>query len=125
MNIQHQRKPIKMLIMYMITALLFLMFVDIHIHNHEDAVIADHGSAVSISLLDNVFFQDEAGNEINVSPDGMLKVKQTSADFIAVFLLIVMTTVLLLSFIGRIRENHILLSITHSYVIPPLRAPPL
>ena len=115
-----------MLVIYMITALLFLTSVEIHIHDQETAANADHGFAVSISSLANGFTPENVGDEITVSPESVLKVKQGSINLLAVFLLIaIMVTVLCRTFIGRLRESHIQLPVIPFHGTPPLRAPPL
>ena len=116
----------KMLIIYMVTALLFLTSVELHIHTQETAVAAGHGSAVSISSLAENLIATESKDEISVSPDSALKLKQSNISLWAVFLLIaVMLTVLCRTFIGRLREGHTQLSLIPFYGTPSLRAPPL
>ena len=126
MSTQQKQRSIKMLVIYMITALLFLTSVEIHIHDQEAATTADHGSAVSISSLNNDLLPEGSSDEITVSPDGVLKVKQSSINLLAVFLLIaVMLTMLCRTFIGRLRESHTQLPVIPFHGRPPLRAPPL
>ena len=126
MRKSHKQLSIKMLIIYMITALLFLTSVEIHIHNEETAAAADHGFAVSISSLANDFMVEGSADEITVSPDSVLKVKQGGVSLLAVFLLIaVVLTVLCRTFIGRMRESHTQLPVIPFHGTPPLRAPPL
>lgn len=117
---------IKMLIIYMITALLFLTSVELHIHTDESTSAADHGSAVSISALTGDFMPENASDEIIVSPDGVLKVKQSDISTLAVFILVaVMLAFLCRTFIGRLRESHAQLPLLPFHGTPPLRAPPL
>ena len=126
MTIHQKQLSIKMLIIYMITALLFLTSVKIHIHDQQAAAAADHGSAVSISSLANDLLPEGSSDEITVSPDGVLKAKQSSVDLLAIFLLIaIMATVLCRTFIGRLREGHTQLPFIPFHGRPPLRAPPL
>jgi hypothetical protein len=114
-----------MLVIYMITALLFLTSVELHIHTQETATTVDHGMAVSISAITGDFMSETGSDEIIVSPDSVLKVKQNSINILAVFLLIaVMLTVLCRTFIGRLREGHTLLPLIPFQGTPPLRAPP-
>jgi len=127
-NMQALRKQrsIKMLVIYMITALLFLTSVELHIHDQEAAAAADHGFAVSISSFANDLLPENSSDEITVNPDGLLKIKQSSVNLLAVFLLVaVMLTVLCRTFIGRLRENHTQLPVIPFHGTPPLRAPPL
>ena len=114
-----------MLITYVITALLFLTSVEVHIHTQEAAATVEHGFAVDISSFASDLMHQGGSDEIIVSPDGALKVKQSSVSLLAIFLLIaVMATVLCRTFIGRLRESHTRLPILPFYGTPPLRAPP-
>jgi predicted nucleic acid-binding Zn ribbon protein len=124
---KHQKQlSSKMLIMYMISALLFLTSVELHIHTEETAATVDHGSAVSISSLAGDLVNGDSSDEITVSPDSVLKVKQNAVSMLAVFLLIaVMLAVLCRTFIGRLRESHARLPVIPFHGTPPLRAPPL
>ena len=126
MAIHQKQQSIKMLVIYMITALLFLTSFEIHIHDQQAAATAEHGSAVSISSLANDLLSENSSDEITVSPDGARIVKQSTVDLFAVFLLIaVMLTVLCRTFIGRLREGHTQLPFIPFHGTPPLRAPPL
>ena len=126
MTIHQKQLSIKMLVIYMITALLFLTSFEIHIHDQQAAATADHGSAVSISSLASDLLPENSSDEITVSPDGARIVKQSTVDLFAVFLLIaVMLTVLCRTFIGRLREGHTQLPFIPFHGTPPLRAPPL
>ncbi|MBE9561100.1 MAG: hypothetical protein IMF15_09950 [Proteobacteria bacterium] len=126
MSTQQKQKSIKMLVIYMITALLFLTSVEIHIHDHETSASVDHGFAVSISSLASDLMTEGVDGEITVSPESVLKIKQSSVNLLAVFLLIaVMVTVLCRTFIGRLRESHTQLPVIPFHGTPPLRAPPL
>lgn len=114
----------KTLIMYMISALLFLTFVELHIHTQEAAAVESHGTAVSISVPANDLIND-AADEIPVNPDSILKIKQTSVSMLAVFMLIaVLIAVLCRTFFGRLREAHRRLPVIAFHGTPPLRAPP-
>lgn len=113
-----------MLIMYVITALLFLTSVELHIHTQDTAATVEHGFAVDISYFANIMPED-SNNEIIVSPDSVLKVEQNSISILAVFLLIaVLAAVQCRTFIGRLREGQTRLSIIPFRGTPPLRAPP-
>ena len=116
---------IKMLIMYMITALLFLTSVELHIHTQETAATVEHGFAVDISSFASNLMPGDSSNEIIVSPDSVLKVKQSSVNLLAVFLLIaVLAAVQCRIFIGRLRKSLTRLPVIPFYGTPPLRAPP-
>jgi hypothetical protein len=126
MSKHRKQLSIKMLIIYMVTALLFLTSVELHIHTQDTAVTADHGTAVSISSFSDDLMAADGNDEITVSADSALKVKQSSVSLLAVFLLIaVMLTVLCRTFIGRLREGHTQLPLIPFHGTPPLRAPPL
>ena len=115
----------KMLVMYMITALLFLTSVELHIHTRGTATTVEHGFAVDISSLASNFLPEDSNNEIIVSPESALKVEQSSVNLLAVFLLIaIMAAVLCRTFIGRLRESHARLPVIPFRGTPPLRAPP-
>lgn len=123
---KHQKLNARMLIMYVVVALLFLTSVELHIHTHEAAPAAEHGFAVSISSLDSNFVPHLASEEINVGTDSVLKVEHDTVSFVAVFILIAM--LLMASprfFFGRLRENYVRLPGLPFRGLPPLRAPPL
>jgi hypothetical protein len=126
MNIHQKQRSIKMLVIYMITALLFLTSVEIHIHDQETAASTDHGMAVGISSITGDLLPEGSSDEIIISPESVLKVKQDSINLLVVFLLIaIMVTVLCRTFIGRLRESHTRLPVIPFHGTPPLRAPPL
>ena len=126
MSIFRKQQSVKMLVIYMITALLFLTSVEIHIHSQEAAATADHSFAVSISSVANELVPENSADEIVVSSDSALKVKQNTVNLLAIFLLIaVIVTVLCRTFIGRLREGHTQLPLIPFHGTPPLRAPPL
>ena len=115
-----------MLVIYMISSLLFLTSIELHIHTQEAAVTADHGAAVSISSLSSELMPAVSGEEIKVSPDGVLKVNQSSFNLIAVFLMIAVMLVILCQIcISRLRESNADFPLIPFHGTPPLRAPPL
>jgi len=121
----NKQRSTKMLVIYMISALLFLTFLELHIHTKEAASSADHGSAVSISSFLSDLTPAGASDEIKVSPDGALKVNQGNFDILAVFLLVALLAVFIFyTRIGRFREINALLPNLPFYGTPPLRAPP-
>ena len=121
----NKQLTIKMLIMYVITALLFLTSVDLHIHTQETAATVEHGLAVDISSFASHLMPGDSSNEIIVSPDSVLKVEQDSVNMLAVFLLIaVLAVVQCRSLIGCLRESQTRLPIIPFRGTPPLRAPP-
>ena len=112
--------------MYMVSALLFVTFVELHIHTQEAALSETHGFAVSISDLTEDLAAIDSTDEISVSPDSILKIKQTNISVLAIFMLIaVLVSVLCCTFIVRMREGHKLLPVIPFHGTPPLRAPPL
>ena len=121
----NKQLPMKLLIMYMISALLFLTFTDLHIHTKKAATTADHGSAVSISSLSDELTPSGTSDEIKVNPDGALKINQDSLNILAVFLLVTLLTILLFfTLIHRCCESDSLAYDLPFYGTPPLRAPP-
>ena len=126
MRTSQKQLSARILVIYMIMALLFLTSVELHIHTAESASTADHGAAVSISSFADDLMVDSNGDEIIVSPDGVMKVKQDDINIFAVFLLVaVILVVLCQAFIGRLRENLALLPRAPFFGSPSLRAPPL
>jgi len=125
MNSQQQPLQTKAIILYMISALLFLAFVEVHIHNSIGAVNAYHGHAVSISSLDTALLGDSA-DEIKVSSSGTLKAKHNTVNFGALFLLVVTFFIVLSqAIIWQFREGSIRYFVILYHRSPPLRAPPL
>jgi hypothetical protein len=126
MSTRQKQRSIKMLVIYMITALLFLTSIDVHIHDHEAAATAAHGHAVDISSLADDLLLEGSSDEISVSPDSVLKLKQGSITLLAVFLLVaILLTVLSRTFIGHVRESYTQLPDIPFHGTPPLRGPPL
>ncbi len=115
---------IKILLIYMISALLFLSSIELHIHTHEAAVTADHGFAVSVTSLPDSLANHQAANEIEVSPDGMLHAHQGAPQMLAIFILLVLivTRFIPISF----ARNRKICSISDLpfFGTPALRAPP-
>jgi len=114
----------KALIIYMISALLFLSSIELHIHTDDTAATADHGYAVSISSLSNNISNPDISGEIEVSPDGMLKIQHSAPNILAIFLLLALIfTVFVQVFATRVRDKH-LASALPFFGTPTLRAPP-
>lgn len=113
---------IKLLIIYMISTLLFLSSIELHIHTEEAASYVSHGSSVSITTLSNDLI--DIANEIEVSPDGMLKVQQSTASLLAIFLLLTLIIGIFSQIsITRIIDPHTTIK-PPFYGTPSLRAPP-
>ena len=111
--------------MYMISALVFLTFTDLHIHTKEAAATAEHGSAVSISSLIDELKPTGASDEIKVNPDAALKANQVNFDILVVFLMVALLAIFLFyTLVGRLREINSLIPRLPFQGTPPLRAPP-
>ena len=120
---KNKQVPLQALIMYMISALLFLSSNQLHIHSKEAADYVSHGSAISITDLSNNLI--DIATEIEVSPDGMLKVQHGSINLLAVFLLLALTiTSFIQTSITRQKKAHATSQLPF-YGTPSLRAPPL
>lgn len=116
----------RLLVMYMISALLFLMSTQLHIHSKEAAASADHGAAVSVSSLINDVIQVKTGDQININPDGILKSKPVNTGIPLLFLLV---TLLLFDtqqncWRCRLSRTRHILPATADYGTPLLRGPP-
>ena len=121
-----QQQTVRWLIIYMISALLFVTSSDLHIHSKEAAATSEHGAAVSISKLSDELSSMTDHEEIKVSPDGgLVKVNSPSGNLMAVFavLLLIAVTVFSQCLRGLIcRKIHLPKIPFHG--TPPLRAPP-
>jgi len=119
-----KRLSTKALIIYMISALLFLSSIELHIHTNDTAATADHGYAVSITSLSNNINNLKISGEIEVSPDGMLKIQHSAPNILAIFLLLALIfTVFIQIFTARVRNKH-QTSALPFFGTPALRAPP-
>lgn len=109
----------------MISALLFLSSIELHIHTHEAAATADHGSAVSITSLPDSLVSPTDAQEIEVSPDGMLHAHAHLQNILALFVLLtILITVLQQVSIRPIKRTTSTLALPF-FGSPSLRAPPL
>ena len=118
--------PIRLLIMYMISALLFLMSFDLHIHVHSDKVYTGQQSVLHVRSIADEHASDDSGDEINISPSGVLKLNQNSSGIIAVMLLITLIAVLYyFEYTLRLLDNRSLLPRLPFHGAPALRAPPV
>jgi len=125
MKTVNKQRSVKMLVIYMISALLFLTSIDLHIHTQEAASIADHGSSVSISSFATNTVTDGNTDEITVSPDGVLKLKQLSFNLFLMLLFIgVAATAQRCIRITRLRVSNSQIPFIPFQGTPPLRAPP-
>jgi hypothetical protein len=117
---------LRFLVMYMISAVLFLTSIQLHIHTRDVAASAGHqGHAVHISSLADELMPAGANDEIKVSPDGVLKINQTGFSALAVFLLVALLAIsCYCACVGRLRDAGALLPCLPFYGTPSLRAPP-
>jgi len=119
----------KLLVIYMISALLFLSSIELHIHTHEAAVSADHGAAVSITSLANDFSSQlaaqETASEIEVSPDNMLHAHQSAPNILVMFLLLVFIASIFIPVFASRNQESTNLSALPFYGTPTLRGSPL
>jgi hypothetical protein len=114
----------KLLIMYMISTLLFLSSTELHIHTHEAAAIADHGSAFSFTSLADKLVSVDTSEEINISPDGMLVQQHSSPSILAVFILVALLVAIFRTVaVRRPRDKYYVLAPSF-FNTPSLRAPP-
>ncbi len=118
------RGSFRLLVIYMISALLFLTSIELHIHTKEAAAFEDHGHAVSISTLANSLDTHMDSDEISVSPDGLLKIQAPGLDIVAIFTLLT----LIISFtcghyFRLLKQRHKRIE-RPFYGTPTLRAPP-
>jgi len=112
----------------MITALLFLSSIELHIHTHEAAITADHGSAVSITSLPDILSSslvaEQSAAEIEVSPDGMLHAHQSAPNALTIFIFLVFVIAVFVAvFYSRTSKTYCLAE-TPFFGFPSLRAPP-
>jgi len=116
----------RLLIMYVISAVLFLTSIELHIHARDVAAPAEHsGYAVHISSLAGELMSTDANDEIKLSPDGVLKYSQNSLSILAVFLFAAIVAVsCYLACTGRLRDGRSLLPERPFHGTPSVRAPP-
>ena len=123
----HSKQPAtRILISYMVCALLFLTSFDLHIHAHHGKVSMDDTSAVHISSVAGEIASDDNADEININPHGLLKLNENSFSLIAVFLLITLVAAYcFFACVARLRDIHARLPRLPFHGTPTLRAPPL
>jgi hypothetical protein len=85
-----QQLSMKILLIYMISALLFLTSVELHIHTQKAAAFEDHGVAVAISSLSSELMPPADNGEIKINHDGVLKLPSHTFNFLAVIILAVL-----------------------------------
>lgn len=118
--------PHRLLVMYMISAMLFLMSTPLHIHSKEAAATAEHGGAVSFSSLVNDIIQADTRGQITINPDGMLEAKPAGFNIPFIFLLIALLVFGIPRICSRCRlhRRQRISPDTPDYGMPLLRAPP-
>ncbi len=108
----------------MISTLLFLTSIELHIHTKEAAAYEQHGQSVSISSLTSKINQANDVDEINVSPDGLLKIQASAPVLIAIFMLLALVIYGSCSrYLNFQKQNHRFIQLPF-YGTPALRAPP-
>jgi high-affinity Fe2+/Pb2+ permease len=127
MNRFRKQNQIHMLIMYLISALLFMASVDLHIHAGDESVLVEQSSsAVHIGTIADKFAVDQNSDEVNINPSGVLKSGHSSFVVLAIFLL---TTLIVaccrFDCTARILEIPPRLTRLAFHGTPPLRAPPV
>ncbi|MDY6979500.1 MAG: hypothetical protein SV201_06430 [Pseudomonadota bacterium] len=116
----------RLLVMYMISALLFLISTPLHIHSEEAAVTAEHGAAVSVSSLVKDVIQADTQNQININPDGLLKANPAGFTIPVIPLLLALLVFGIPRICSRCRfpRSQRISPDTPDYGMPLLRAPP-
>ncbi len=127
MNRFRKQNQTLMLIMYLISALLFMSSVDLHIHAGDASVsVEQSSSAVHISTLADKFAVAQNSDEVNISHNGVLKSGFNSFVVLAVFLLAALILACCrFDCTGRLRDISPRLVRLAFHGTPPLRAPPV
>jgi len=115
----------RLLIMYMISALLFLTSIDLHIHSHGKAASAEQDTTVHITSVAVDPGNPDNADEINISPDGVLKDSQYSFSVVAVIILAALIALLYYLCCVCIRDIQTLFPQLPFHGTPTLRAPPV
>ena len=117
----------RLLIIYLISALLFLTSFRLHIHPQDGSVVsADTGSLIHVSAITGDILSPDQDDEISISPSGVLKAGYNNHDIIvAVFMLAILLTLqVAYACIARIRDSHTRVLRLPFFGTPALRAPP-
>lgn len=115
---------IKVLIMYLVSTLVFLSSIDLHIHTDKVAAFEDHGFSVSITSLTSNQLNFDTADEIEVSPDGMLKVQDGAPDILVIFLLLAIIVAVFSRLYILRSHNTCRIFALPFYGSPSLRGPP-
>jgi hypothetical protein len=115
----------RLLIIYMIGALLFLFSTHLHIHSKKSSLTSEHGAAVSISSLVNDVIKADMTGQIQVSPDGLLKHEPQRLKLLAVFILLALVTFSIPeTYLRRFSDTGQRPAPRPDFCTPLLRAPP-
>jgi hypothetical protein len=116
----------QMLIMYLISALLFMTSIDLHIHADVSSLSADKLTPVHISSIADSFTATDDSGEININHQSVLKDGQGKLVVLAAILLTLMVAALFFyECIGRIVNTRVQLYQLPFLGTPPLRGPPV
>jgi len=124
-KVNSQQLSTRLLIMYMISALLFLTSIDLHIHSRAQAVSAEQDITVHITSVVSDINKSDKADEVQISPDGLLKANQYSFNVLAVIILAALIAVLCYISCVRIRDIQTLFPQLPFHGTPTLRAPPV
>ena len=122
----NKRMTTRLLVLYLISALLFITSIRLHVHVNDDAIAAEQSSHIHISSVTGNLGSADTNDEVNISPLGVLKSSQNDFSVMAVFLLAILVAVLSSYIcIARLREIQTRYPRLPFYGSPSLRAPPL
>ena len=120
-----KRLTARVLVIYLISALLFVTSVELHVHVNADTVAADQSSQIHISSVTGNLGSPDIDDEVDVSPLGVLKSNQDDFGVMAVFLLAILACVLSsYTCVARMRDIQSRYPRLPFYGAPSLRAPP-
>jgi len=125
MTSSDQQLSMKILIIYMISALLFLTSVELHIHTQKAASFEDHGAAVAISSLSTELMPSADKGEIKINHEGVLKLPSSTVNFLAIVVLaVLLAATCCYRIFTRLRDFDSPLPGLPFHGSPSLRAPP-
>jgi len=115
----------RLLVIYLVSALLFITSIRLHVHVNADTVASEQSSQIHISSVTGKLGSPDSDDEINISPLGVLKSNQNDLSLMAVFLLALLVAVLSSYMcIARLRGIHTRYPWLPFYGAPSMRAPP-
>ena len=122
----NNRLTTRLLVIYLISALLFITSIRLHVHVNDDTVAAAQSSHIHISSVTGNLGSPDMDDEVNISPLGVLKSNQNDYSVLAVFLLTILVAVSSsYTCVTRIREIQTRYPLLPFHGAPSLRAPPL